>query len=81
MQSVSPDGSRLAYSVDLTGDEVYELRFRDIVSGEDLEDTVTHTYYGGAWSADGSTFFYVVHDEVFRPYQVWRHGVGTSSRR
>ncbi|HUV47972.1 MAG TPA: prolyl oligopeptidase family serine peptidase [Actinomycetes bacterium] len=76
---VSPDGSRLAYSVDVTGDEVYELRFRDIATGQDLDDTVARTYYGGAWSADGSTFFYVVHDEVFRPYQVWRHVVGTPS--
>ena len=26
----SPDETRVAYSVDLTGDEVYELRFRDL---------------------------------------------------
>jgi oligopeptidase B len=78
---VSPDGALLAYSVDVTGDEVYELRFRDIETGQDLEDTVAHTYYGGAWSADGSTFFYVVHDEVYRPYQVWRHAIGTASSR
>ncbi|MEO8108170.1 MAG: prolyl oligopeptidase family serine peptidase, partial [Actinomycetes bacterium] len=76
---VSPDGGRLAYSVDVTGDEVYELRFRDLATGQDLPDRVAHTYYGGAWSADGSTFLYVVHDDVFRPYQVWRHVVGTSA--
>ena len=29
----SPDGRLLAYSVDLTGDEVYRLRFRDLGSG------------------------------------------------
>lgn len=77
LRLVSPDGSRLAYSVDVTGDEVYELRFRDLATGHDLDDTVSRSYYGGAWSADGSTFFYVVHDEVFRPYQVWRHVIGT----
>ncbi|MFT4010904.1 MAG: hypothetical protein QM655_12780 [Nocardioidaceae bacterium] len=32
---LSPDASVLAYSVDLTGDEVYELRFRDLRTGED----------------------------------------------
>ena len=69
----------LAYSVDVTGDEVYELRFRDLTTGDDLPDQVAHTYYGGAWSADSSTFFYVVHDEVYRPYQVWRHRVGTDA--
>src|SRR6478609_4940230 len=34
----SPDGRLLAYSVDLTGDEVYRLRFRDLRSGADLAD-------------------------------------------
>ena len=77
VQLVSPDGARLAYSVDTAGNEVYELRFRDLSSGQDLPDRVPHTYYGGAWSADGQTFFYVVHDAKYRPYQVWRHRLGT----
>ncbi|MGI8699980.1 MAG: prolyl oligopeptidase family serine peptidase [Nocardioidaceae bacterium] len=80
---VSPDERRLAYSVDTTGDEVYALRFRDLEPaspGEqphDLDDEILRSYYGGAWSADSQTFFYTVHDEAFRPYQVWRHRVGT----
>jgi oligopeptidase B len=77
---VSPDGTRLAYSVDMAGDEVYELRFRDLTSGRDLPDRVPHTYYGGGWSADGGTFFYVVHDDKYRPFQVWRHALGSDSR-
>ena len=40
-------------------------------------DTVARTYYTGAWSADGGTFFYVVRDQAYRPYQVWRHLLGT----
>ncbi len=75
----SPDGRLLAYSVDLTGDEVYRLRFRDLGSGADLADEVPHTYYGGAWSADSASFFYTVHDDAFRPYQVWRHVLGTAA--
>ncbi|MCZ3386427.1 MAG: prolyl oligopeptidase family serine peptidase, partial [Actinomycetia bacterium] len=74
---VSPDARYLAYSTDVAGDEVYELHFRDTTTGEDLADTIPHTYYGGAWSADSGTFFYVVHDERYRPYQVWRHRIGT----
>jgi oligopeptidase B len=79
LELVSPDGSLLAYSVDVTGDEVYELRIRDLTTGRDLPDVVSHTYYGGAWSADGQTFFYVVHDDTYRPYQVWRHRVGSDA--
>ena len=72
----SPDGALLAYSVDLAGDEVFELRFRDVAAGKDLPDIIARTYYGGAWSADSGTFFYVVHDRAYRPHQVWRHRVG-----
>jgi oligopeptidase B len=75
---VSPDERLLAWSVDLVGDEVYRLRFRDLDSGRDLADEVPRTYYGGAWSADSTTFFYTVHDEAYRPFQVWRHTVGTA---
>jgi oligopeptidase B len=74
---VSPDASVLAYSVDLTGAEVYELRFRDLASGRDLEDVVPRSAYGGAWSADSAYFFYTVHDELWRQHQVWRHRLGT----
>ncbi len=75
---VSPDGRLLAWSVDFEGDEVYELRFRDLASGADLGDVVPRSYYGGAWSADSSYFFYTVHDELYRPHQVWRHRLGTT---
>lgn len=74
---VSPDERLLAYSVDRTGDEVYELRFRDLGTGVDLADRLPRTYYGGAWSADATAFFYTVHDEKYRPYQVWLHRLGT----
>ncbi len=74
---VSPDGRRLAWSVDLAGDEVYGLRFRDLASGEDLPEVVTRTYYGGAWSSDSAAFLYTVHDAAYRPYQVWHHVLGT----
>lgn len=74
---VSPDEDLLAYSTDHTGDEVFELRFRDLRTGDDLADTIPRSYYGGAWSADARWFFYTVHDQAYRPHQVWRHRLGT----
>ena len=74
----SPDGRLVAYSVDCTGDEVYELRFRDMASGLDVAGRIGRSYYGGAWSADSRAFFYVVHDASFRPCQVLRHVIGTA---
>jgi oligopeptidase B len=77
LREPSPDGTVLAYSVDTEGDEVYTLRYRDMASGQDLPDTAPRSYYGGAWSSDSTVFFYTVHDELYRPFQVWRHRIGT----
>src|SRR5260370_15316928 len=73
----SPDETTLAYAVDLTGDELHEVRFRDLSTGRDLEDVLSDVYYGSAWSADSRTFFYVRPDKAMRPYQVWRHTLAT----
>src|SRR5205814_1951659 len=76
---VSPDGRWLAYSTDFAGDERYTLRIKDLTTGEVLPDEVPGTFYGSAWSADGSTLFYVTVDEAWRPYRVWRHARGTAA--
>jgi oligopeptidase B len=75
---VSPDQSLLAYAVDRDGSERYRLRFKDLASGEDLPDEVVGVYYSSAWSADNRTFFYVRPDDAMRPWQVWRHELGTA---
>ena len=77
LRLVSPDGRWLAYSVDTAGDEVFRLHFRDLTTGEDLVDEIARSYYEGAWSADSGSFFYVVHNDLYRPFQVWRHVLGT----
>lgn len=76
---VSPDHRVLAYATDLDGDEKYALRFRDLTTGEDLADRVEDVTYGSAWSADGRTLFYVLPDAAMRPFQVWRHALGTDA--
>ncbi len=75
--SVSPDGSKLAYSTDFAGDERYTMRFKDLGSGETAADEIPGTYYGSAWSRDGSSLFYVTVDDAWRPYRIWRHTLGT----
>ena len=83
VREVSPDGALLAYSVDFDGDEVYQLRIRDLASGTDTTtaagrpERIGRTYYGLAWSADSRSLFYVVTNAAYRAYQVWRHDIGT----
>jgi oligopeptidase B len=74
--AVSPAQALLAYAVDRTGGERAQLRVRDLARGTDLPDEVPDTYYGLAW-ADEQTLFYVRPDEALRPFQIWRHVLGT----
>jgi oligopeptidase B len=75
---VSPDGNWLAFSTDFDGDERFTLRVKNLATGEVLADEVADVFYGSAWSADGSTLFYITVDEAWRPYRVWRHTVGST---
>jgi oligopeptidase B len=74
---VSPDGTLLAYSTDYTGDERFTMRFKNLVTGEVAADEIKDTYYGSAWSRDGSAIFYITVDHAWRPYRIWRHLIGT----
>lgn len=76
---VSPDGRLLAYSTDLAGDERFTMQFKDLVTGETTPDEIPDTFYGSAWSADGSALFYITVDDAWRPYRVWRHMIGTAA--
>lgn len=74
---VSPDHRLLAHGADTTGGELYQLRFRRIEDGSDLDEVIDGVYYGSAWSADNRYFFYTRPDDAMRPWQVWRHELDT----
>ena len=70
----------MAYGTDTAGDERYELRFRSLdpaAPSDRAPEMVPDTSYGLAWSSDSATVFYVRLDESMRPYQLWRHELGT----
>ncbi len=83
----SPDGTLLAWSADTSGAEIYELRVRDMRTGEDLPEVIARasgpawTISGRrpnvAWSSSSEYLFYLVPDKLNRSFQVWRHRVGT----
>ncbi len=74
---VSPDHRLVAFSIDLNGDELYEMWVKDIASDAVVDGPIRDTYYGTAWSTDGSVLFYTRTDDAMRPYQLWRHLLGT----
>lgn len=74
---VSPDHRLLLWATDRNGDEKFELGVRDLGTGNEFEDLIPDVSYGSAWASDNSTFFYVRVDDAQRPFQVWRHRLGS----
>lgn len=73
---VSADHTRMAYAVDVTGDERFDVTVMDIATREVLDESVTGAGYGLAFSRDGQHLFHVAVDDAWRPHEVWRHEVG-----
>ncbi len=75
--AVTRDGNLYAYAVDNSGDELFTIRIKDLRTGELLPDTIENAFYGLSFSPDGTTLFYMVADDAWRPYQVRTHILGT----
>ena len=76
--ALSPDHSLAAWSYDNKGSEFYELRVRDLGSGDDFADVMENTSGGAVWAADGKSFFYGTQDENHRPLKTWQHILGNA---
>lgn len=74
--SISPDHRLLAYSLDTSGDEIYQLQVKDLASGqvtalpfEDCDGSMT-------WANDNRTLFFTQLDDTHRPFRLMRHRLG-----
>jgi oligopeptidase B len=76
---VSPDGTKLAYTVDFTGFRQYTLHVKDLATGELLRDTAPRVT-SLAWAADSRTIFTVEeHETTKRSYRHNRQLLGGPS--
>jgi oligopeptidase B len=77
--SVSPDGSKLAYSTDNTGFRQYTMHVRDLRTGVDLADTAERV--GSIdWAADSTILFYTTEDAVTKRHDhLFRHRLGDAA--
>lgn len=77
-QSVSPDGTLLAYAIDTNGAERFTIRIRDIATGKDIE-TVTSTSVGGIeWTADSRGIVWTEVNDNWRRIKARLHLIGQS---
>lgn len=73
---VTNDGTRMLWAVDVTGDERYTIRVRDLVTGATLPDVIEGAFGGAHFLPDGRHLIYTTVDDAWRPNRVWLHRVG-----
>ncbi|CDZ93050.1 S9 family peptidase [Pseudomonas saudiphocaensis] len=78
--SISQDHSKLAYSLDTQGDEIYRLFVKDLASGEVLALPFDHCDGSMVWANDSQTLFFGELDDTHRPHKIYRHRLGTEDR-
>lgn len=74
---VSPDHATLAVATDTVGNERYTLEFRHLDDRAHPIERIENVSYGFAFSRDAQHCFYTRVDEAWRPFQLWRHHLGT----
>jgi oligopeptidase B len=76
--AVSPDGKRVAFTVDFTGGRNHHLFVRDIATGKVIDDGIIDAAESFAFAADSKTLFYArCEPKTIRSFEVWRHRIGT----
>ncbi|WP_196894519.1 S9 family peptidase [Aureivirga marina] len=76
--TVSPNNKYAAYGVDTVSRREYTLQFKDLETGEILEDKIELTQGDPTWANDNKTIFYTKQDPVtLRSDKVFKHVLGT----
>ncbi|WP_460799484.1 S9 family peptidase [Microbacterium sp. GXF0217] len=72
----SDDATKLLWSTDFAGDELYTVHVRDLTTGEVLADEIPNTS-GAFFTPDGTGILYTTRDDAWRPDTLWLHRLGT----
>jgi oligopeptidase B len=75
--SISPNNKYISYSVDTLGRRRFEIRFKNIITGEELADKIPDCSGAPIWADDNKTIFYIKKDpETLRDYKICKHIMG-----
>lgn len=76
--NVSPDNEWLAFGVDTLSRRFYEVHFKNLRSGDILEQTIPNTTGGVAWGNDNQTVFYTSKNKItLLSEKIYRHKMGS----
>ncbi len=74
---ISENNNLLAFSLDTVSRRKYTIKFKNLESGELLNDEIKNTSGNMCWANDNKTLFYAVRDKSLRPYKIFKHVLGT----
>jgi oligopeptidase B len=77
--SVSQDHQRLAYSLDTSGDEVYQLFVKELTTGAISQLPFADCDGSMTWANDSQTLFFGELDDCHRPHKLYRHRLGSDA--
>ncbi|MDD2159373.1 S9 family peptidase [Pseudomonas sp. MIL19] len=77
--SISPDHQRLAYSLDTSGEETYQLFVKELADDSVIELPFTDCDGSMTWANDNQTLFFGELDDTHRPHKLYRHTLGTDA--
>jgi oligopeptidase B len=77
--AVSPDDDWVCVGTDFDGDELHHVTVRPLAGQSSVNDELDDVHYGFAWAMDSRHFFYTRVDDAMRPFQLWRHELGTDT--
>jgi oligopeptidase B len=76
--SVSPDNNWLAYGIDTLSRRFYTIYFKNLSTGNVLEETIPNTSGRAAWANDNKTVFYTSKNKTtLLSEKIYRHKIGS----
>jgi oligopeptidase B len=81
VREVSPDHRLLAYTVDTSGAETYQLFVMDIATKRIVDGPIQNIAGDLEWENDSRSFYYLELDDQMRPWRVRRHVLGDDVAR
>ena len=78
---VSHNDEMLAYSLDLKGSEYFTIYVRRISDNKIVSEEIKETSGSVTWSLDNKYIFYSKLDKHHRPRRIYRHKIGTCTKK
>lgn len=72
--NISPDNTKAIFGIDTVSRRQYDLKVKDLITGEIFDTSIINSTGGSAWAKDNEHFFYTLKNpETLRSEAIYRH--------